>query len=201
MKELQCRMDWEKGGGLIPAVVQDVETNVVLMLGYMNEEAFEKTLETQRVWFYSRSKGRLWMKGETSGNILELIDIKADCDYDALLIKALPHGPTCHTGALSCFNDQKGEGILDELYRVIVERKLKMPEGSYTTALFGEGMVKICAKVKEESDEIIQAAQRESKRRVIEESVDVLYHLFVLLVQRGVVYGELLQEVRRRRRP
>jgi len=201
MKHLGSQLDWKKGNGLVPAVIQDVETGLVLMLGYMNEEALKRTIETKKVWFYSRSKRRLWMKGETSGNTLETVDIKADCDHDALLIKALPKGPTCHTGSTSCFNDIKTKDILSELYTVITERKLNMPEGSYTTVLLTEGLDKICAKVDEESEEVIHSAKNESKRRIIEESVDLLYHLFVLLVHKEVGFSDFVQEVRRRRKP
>jgi len=193
-------LDWKKGNGLVPAIVQDAGTGIVLMLGYMNKEALTKTLDTKKVWFYSRSRERLWMKGESSGNTLALVDVKADCDRDTLLVKAIPHGPTCHTGAWSCFEDKQYQNILDELYGVITERKQKMPPGAYTTALFTEGLDKICAKVDEESGEVIEAAKNESKKRVIDESVDVLYHLFVLLVEREVSLAELLDEVRRRRR-
>jgi phosphoribosyl-ATP pyrophosphohydrolase/phosphoribosyl-AMP cyclohydrolase len=193
-------LDWKKGNGLIPAIVQDVGTGIVLMLGYMNKEALTKTLDTKKVWFYSRSKERLWMKGETSGNTLALVDVKADCDRDTLLVKAVPHGPTCHTGAMSCFEEDQPSNILAELYGVLVERKQKLPQGSYTTILFTEGLDKICAKVDEESGEVIEAAKNESKKRVVDESVDLLYHLFVLLVEREVSLAELLGEVRRRRR-
>jgi len=201
MNDVQHKLNWKKGNGLIPTIIQDGETGVVLMLGYMNQDALKKTLETKKVWFYSRSKRRLWMKGETSGNTLEFIDMKADCDNDALLIKALPHGPTCHTGSQSCFWGSKSYDILSELYAILAERKQHMPTGSYTAALFTAGLDRICEKVSEESEEVIYAAQKESKQRTIEESVDLLYHLFVLLVQKEVDFTELLQEVRRRRRP
>jgi phosphoribosyl-ATP pyrophosphohydrolase/phosphoribosyl-AMP cyclohydrolase len=197
---MRPELDWKKGNGLIPAIVQDTETGIVLMLGYMNEESLAKTLDTKKVWFYSRSKGRLWMKGETSGNTLALVDIKADCDRDTLLVKAIPHGPTCHTGAKSCFEEDQPSTVLGELYGVLTERKQKLPQGSYTTTLFTEGLDKICAKVDEESGEVIEAAKKESKKRVIDESVDLLYHLFVLLVEREVSLAELFGEVRRRRR-
>ncbi len=201
MNPLRSELNWEKGNGLIPAIVQDAETGIVLMLGYMSEDALKRTIETKRVWFYSRSKGRLWMKGETSGNTLELVRIKPDCDNDTLLVKVMPKGPTCHTGSTSCFKESKTDDILSELYTVLTERKQNMPEGSYTAALFAEGLEKICEKVNEESGEFIHAAKKESKQRTLEESVDVLYHLFVLLVQRDVKFSDFLQEVRRRRRP
>ncbi|NIS70460.1 MAG: bifunctional phosphoribosyl-AMP cyclohydrolase/phosphoribosyl-ATP diphosphatase HisIE [Proteobacteria bacterium] len=201
MRHSRLKLNWKKEKGLIPAIVQDAQTGVVLMLGYMNQEALERTLETRKVWFYSRSKGRLWMKGETSGNTLELANVKTDCDKDALLVQALPKGPTCHTGSTSCFKESQGRDVLNELYAVLIERKQNMPKGSYTAALFTKGLDTICEKVDEESGEVIQAAKEESKQRVIEESVDVLYHLFVLLVQKGVAFSELLQEVKRRRKP
>lgn len=201
MNDVQHKLNWKKGNGLIPTIIQDGETGMVLMLGYMNKDALKKTLETKKVWFYSRSKRRLWMKGETSGNTLEFINMKADCDNDALLIKALPQGPTCHTGSESCFRGSKAYDILSELYAILAERKRHMPTDSYTAALFTAGLNRICEKVSEESEEVIYAAQKESKQRTIEESVDLLYHLFVLLVQKEVDFTELLQEVRRRRRP
>jgi phosphoribosyl-ATP pyrophosphohydrolase/phosphoribosyl-AMP cyclohydrolase len=201
MRTLRSQLDWKKGNGLIPAIIQDGETGLVLMLGYMNEEALERTIESRKVWFYSRSKRRLWMKGETSGNTLELVDMRADCDHDTLLIKALPKGPTCHTGSVSCFGGTDTQEIFSELYTVLQDRKQTMPDGSYTTALLKEGLRKICAKVDEESGEVIHAAKHESKKRMIEESVDLLYHLFVLLVHKEVRFSELAGEVRRRRKP
>jgi len=201
MRTLRSQLDWKKGNGLIPAIIQHADTGLVLMLGYMNEQALERTIESQKVWFYSRSKRRLWMKGETSGNTLELVDMRADCDHDTLLIKALPKGPTCHTGSVSCFGGTDIQEIFSELYTVLQDRKQTMPAGSYTTALLKEGLRKICAKVDEESGEVIHAAKHESKKRMIEESVDLLYHLFVLLVHKEVRFSELLGEVRRRRKP
>ncbi|NIQ38523.1 MAG: bifunctional phosphoribosyl-AMP cyclohydrolase/phosphoribosyl-ATP diphosphatase HisIE [Proteobacteria bacterium] len=200
MKDLRLNLNWKKVNGLIPAIVQDAETDVVLMLGYMNREALEKTFQTRKVWFYSRAKGRLWMKGETSGNTLALVSVKSDCDNDALLVKVLPKGPTCHTGSHSCFDEKERQEILRELYAVLRERKNTLPEGSYTAFLFTEGLDKICGKIDEESAEVVLAARKESKQRLVEESVDVLYHLFVLLVHRGVTYSELIEEVTRRRK-
>jgi phosphoribosyl-ATP pyrophosphohydrolase/phosphoribosyl-AMP cyclohydrolase len=200
MNDLQLNLNWKKINGLIPAIVQDAETDVVLMLGYMNREALEKTFETRKVWFYSRSKGRLWMKGETSGNTLEFVNVKSDCDNDALLVKVLPNGPTCHTGSKSCFDEKERHEILRELYSVLTERKNNLPKGSYTASLFTKGLDKICEKIDEESAEVVQAARKESTQRLVEESVDVLYHLFVLLVHRGVKYSELIEEVTRRRK-
>lgn len=141
------------------------------------------------------------MKGETSGNTLDLVKVQADCDGDALLVQVSPQGPTCHTGSTSCFRTTKGHDMFNELYAVIAERKEKMPEGSYTASLFARGLNRICEKVGEESGEVIHAAKRESKKRLIEESVDVLYHLFVLLVEKKVEFLEITQEVKRRRGP
>ena len=140
------------------------------------------------------------MKGETSGNTLQFIEAKIDCDQDALLIKARPTGSTCHEGTMSCFNEQEKKELFSELFCVIEDRKKKMPVESYTTSLFREGVMKICAKVEEESDEVIKAATKETKRRLIEESVDLMYHLFVLLVEKGIPLSEVLREVEKRRR-
>lgn len=201
MNHLQFQPNWEKGDGLIPTIVQDAETGTVLMLGYMNEEALKRTLATKKVWFYSRAKRRLWMKGETSGHALDFVQMNTDCDNDALLIKALPQGPTCHTGSVSCFKESKSHDILSELYAVLGERKQNMTTGSYTAALLAAGRDRICEKVREESEEVIYAAKKESKQRTIEESVDLLYHLFVLLVRREVKFAELLGEIKRRKKP
>ncbi len=201
MKASLSKVDWKKGDGLIPAIIQDSKTGLVLMLGFMNKEALQKTLKTKKVWFYSRTRKRLWMKGETSKNILKLVDVKLDCDQDTLLIKAEPTGPTCHTGNWTCFDEEpEGQGILTELFALIESRKKKMPKDSYTTHLFSRGLKKICAKVEEESGEVIQAATQETKKRLIEESVDLLYHLFVLLVEKKIAFEEILEEVQLRRK-
>ena len=152
------------------------------MLGYMNQEALIKTTQTDLVWFYSRTKKRLWMKGEKSKNTLRVLDIKLDCDNDALLIKVLPQGPTCHTGDITCFSEIPKNDPLKDLFSVILNRKQKLPKESYTTSLFNAGLDKISLKVAEESLEVIQAAQKETRKRLTEEVVDLLYHLFVLLV-------------------
>lgn len=189
----------QKFNGLIPSIIQNSRTGSVLMLGYMNQEAFQKTLKTKKIWFYSRSKKRLWMKGEASGNILKFVEAKIDCDKDALLISALPTGPVCHTGSVSCFGEEEKREMFEELYQIIQDRKEKMPQGSYTTSLFRAGMKKICQKIKEESSEVIVAAKNESKRRLIEESVDLLYHLFVLLGAKQIPFKILLTEMKKRR--
>lgn len=201
VKKLIKKIDWEKGQGLVPAIIQNAQTGTVLMLGYMDKQALAKTLKTQRVWFYSRSKKRLWMKGETSGNYLKLVKIAPDCDGDVVLIQALPKGPTCHTGQESCFGqvDGRQEGF-EWLYSVIEDRKRKMPKGSYTTSLFKEGVFKICSKVAEESGEVIKAATKETKKRIIQEAVDLIYHTLTLLVYKDISLRELTKEITRRKK-
>ncbi|HBB02342.1 MAG: bifunctional phosphoribosyl-AMP cyclohydrolase/phosphoribosyl-ATP pyrophosphatase, phosphoribosyl-ATP pyrophosphohydrolase / phosphoribosyl-AMP cyclohydrolase [Candidatus Peregrinibacteria bacterium GW2011_GWF2_38_29] len=185
--------------GLIPAIIQDKNTSTVLMLGYMNQESFNKTLKKKRVWFYSRSKKRLWMKGETSGSILAFISAKFDCDNDAILIKAVPAGPTCHTGKTSCFEDEPDYlYFLKKLFELIKSRKKLMPKNSYTSYLFKKGLNKMCAKIKEESGEVILAAKKETKKRLIEESSDLLYHLMVLLASKKVDLKSIIEELQKR---
>lgn len=186
--------------GLLPAIIQDSRSGTVLMLGYMNQAALAKTLRTKRVWFYSRSKKRLWMKGETSGNILKFVSAKFDCDRDAILIKARPTGPVCHNGNFSCFREKEQIEIFKELYGVILSRKKSLPKNSYTASLFQQGLNKICSKVKEESGEVIQAAKKESQKRLIEESVDLLYHLFVLLAAKKTRFSQIVRVIKRRRK-
>jgi phosphoribosyl-ATP pyrophosphohydrolase/phosphoribosyl-AMP cyclohydrolase len=209
MIELTEKINWDKAGGLLPAIVQDAKSSRVLMLGYMNKNALNKTIETKKVWFYSRSKKRLWMTGEESKNYLYLAETKIDCDGDALLIKANPTGPTCHTMKMSCFDVYQSMatvkktidvGIVAELFNVIKERKEKMTDGSCTVNLFKEGIDKINAKIMEEAEEVCRAGKQETKQRLIEESVDVLYHLMVLLVNNEVELEDILGEVRKRRK-
>ncbi len=195
------KINWDKNGGLVPAVIQDANTDTVLMLGYMSKQSLAKTLKTKKVWFFSRSKQRLWMKGETSGNILRLVNISTDCDSDTLLVKAKPTGPACHTGKYSCFGENINTDELSGLFNIIADRKKQMPKNSYTTSLFKEGLYKICSKVAEESGEVIKAATKETKNRLIEESVDLLYHMFVLLVQKGIIYKDLEREIKKRKKP
>lgn len=185
---------------LIPTIIQDSLTRRVLMLGYMNDEAFKKTKKEKVVWFYSRSKQRLWKKGETSGNTLLVDEILIDCDQDALLIKVRPKGPTCHTGDDTCFKEQNRGDAIIELFSVIEERKKQPREGSYTCSLFKQGLTKICAKVVEESEEFIRAATKESKKRLIEESVDLLYHLFVMLAFKKISLKDVKREILKRRK-
>jgi len=193
------KLDFKKQAGLIPAIVQDSSTLQVLMLGFMNKEAYEKTLQSKKVTFWSRTKKRLWQKGETSGNFLEVIDIKTDCDNDSLLILAKPEGPTCHTGQYSCFGEKESSiTFINELLDLIKDRKKKRPEKSYTTTLFNKGLDEIVKKVGEESIEVIIAAKSETKKRLIEESGDLLYHLLVLLAEKEVDLQEVIEELKKR---
>ncbi len=197
------QLDFQKMGELIPAIVQDEQSKDVLMLGYMNEAALENTLRTKKVMFWSRSKKRLWEKGETSGNSLEVVSIISDCDSDSLLITARPKGPVCHTGQYSCFGSQQkvnNLAFLQQLYHLIIERKKNLPENSYTAFLFKKGLGKILEKVEEESKEVVFAAQKETQNRLIEESADLLYHLFVLLIEKDISLGDIVKELERRNR-
>lgn len=204
MNDIIKKINWEKVNNLIPAIIQNCLTGEVLMLGYMNQEALEKTLTTNKVWFYSRTKQRLWMKGEESANTLTVKNLALDCDGDTLLIQAEPQGPTCHTGKDSCFTGSTFSSIapdmLSQLYAVIQQRQTDMPTGSYTTELFSGGIPAIAAKVAEESAEVIQAAESETQQRVIEEASDVIYHLFVLCTARGVTLSNITDELNRRSR-
>jgi phosphoribosyl-ATP pyrophosphohydrolase/phosphoribosyl-AMP cyclohydrolase len=187
-------VDFAKGGGLVPAIVQDDSTGAVLMLGYMNEEAYRRTLEDKRVTFFSRSKRRLWTKGETSGNHLELKSMSLDCDGDALLVKAHPLGPVCHTGSDTCFGEKnaaRAAGFLSELEKIIESRKSAPPESSYTAKLMAEGTAKVAQKVGEEATETVIEALKGDRERLKEESADLLFHLLVLLSERRVSLGEV----------
>ena len=181
------KLDFEKMGGLIPAIVQDYNTNKVLMLGFMNEEAYEETKATGKVTFFSRTKNRIWMKGETSGNTLQVVTIAADCDNDTLLIKAIPAGPVCHTGADTCFGEKNVEDImfLKYLQNFIEQRRQEMPEGSYTTTLFQKGINRMAQKVGEDD-------------RLVYEAADMIYHLIVLLTSKGLRIEDLARELKSR---
>jgi phosphoribosyl-ATP pyrophosphohydrolase/phosphoribosyl-AMP cyclohydrolase len=169
------------------------------MVGFMNEEAFEKTKQDQRVTFWSRTKGRLWQKGEESGHFLNVVEMSLDCDEDTLLILAKPEGPTCHTGARSCFSLQsRGIGFLGYLFGLIESRRLERPKGAYTTALFEGGLPAISAKVEEEAEEVVRAAREETDRRVAEEASDVLYHLWVLLAVRNISLKDVVDVLEER---
>lgn len=185
--------DFEKGEGLIPTIIQDADTQKVLMLGYMNEEALQKTQQEGRVTFYSRSKQRLWTKGESSGNYLEVKDIRIDCDNDTLLIKVNPVGPVCHTGADTCFSEKnEGSAFLHQLESVIINRKLNPDESSYTSSLFKKGINKIAQKVGEEAVEIVIEAKDDNKDLFLGEAADLLYHYLVLLAAKDIKLDEVL---------
>jgi phosphoribosyl-ATP pyrophosphohydrolase/phosphoribosyl-AMP cyclohydrolase len=214
--------------GLVPAVVQDSKTREVLTLAYVNSESLRRTLETGETWFWSRSRKELWHKGKTSGNTQRVVEIKLDCDRDAIVVLVEPAGPACHTGQRSCFHNEvqspksnvqsqaewsedvfrerSADGaeenlssLLDSLYSLIESRRRERPDGSYTTYLFDEGIEKILAKVSEESGETVAAGRNESDQRLVEETSDLLYHLLVLLVQRGVTLDQVRGELARRR--
>jgi len=193
-------LDFEKMGGLVPAIIQDNNTGKVLMLGFMNEEAFKKTEETGKVTFYSRTKQRLWMKGETSGNTLTVVSITADCDNDTLLIKAIPAGPVCHTGADTCFDEKNDEPImfLKYLQDFIDRRHKEMPEGSYTTSLFNSGVNRMAQKVGEEAVETVIEATNGTDDRLVYEASDLIYHLIVLLTSKGLRIDDLARELKSR---
>jgi len=180
-------IDFKKQDGLVPAIIQDAKTLKVLMLGYMNEEALEKTRKTGKATFFSRSKQRLWTKGETSGNYLYIKEIKPDCDNDALLIKAHPEGNTCHLDRYSCFKEEKERDIsfLLNLEKTIEQRKEEMPEGSYTTKLFQKGVNKIAQKVGEEATELVIESKDDNDELFLNEAADLVYHLQVLLAHKG----------------
>lgn len=200
---LQATPDWAKGDGLLPAVVQDADSGRVLMLGYMNDEALETTRGTGHVTFFSRSKQRLWTKGETSGNTLELVDVRLDCDHDTLLVRARPHGPTCHTGTATCFGDEPLPplGFLAELDRIIDSRAGADPESSYTARLLASGVKRCAQKVGEEGVEVALAATAGDRDELREESADLLYHLLVVLAASGVELEEVIDVLRERHRP
>lgn len=188
-------------GLFLPVVVQDAVTLKVLMLGYMNAEAYDKTVATGRVTFFSRTRQCLWTKGETSGHYLEVVSQHVDCDADTLLIRAIPHGPTCHRGTTACFDTPEHEGFLRHLFSVVQQRHREMPEGSYTTRLFIKGVKAIAQKVGEEAVESVVEAVDGNRRRFTYEASDLLYHLFVLCEQMGVSLEDLEQELERRHRP
>ena len=199
----QMTLDFNKMGGLIPAIIQDVDTQKVLMLGYMNEEAYQKTLDTGIVTFFSRTRQTLWTKGETSGNFLHVVSIKSDCDQDTLLIQVHPDGPVCHTGTDTCWGEENKQDILflKDLQDFIDKRHQEMPEGSYTTSLFQSGINKIAQKVGEEAVETIIEACNGTDERLIYEGSDLLYHLIVLLTSKGYRIEDLANELRERHQP
>ena len=197
-------IDFQKCGGLVPAIIQDAETRAVLMLGYMNEEALKKTEETGLVTFFSRSRQCLWTKGETSGNYLHVVSIKSDCDNDTLLIQAHPDGPTCHTGTDTCWGEENKPNpllFLSHLSDFIEKRHQEMPEGSYTTSLFKDGLNRMAQKVGEEALELVIEATNGTNDRLIYEGSDMLYHLIVLLTSKGLRIEDMARELMERHNP
>ena len=197
-------IDFEKSGGLVPAIIQDADTKTVLMLGYMNKEAYEKTVATGLVTFYSHSRKCLWTKGETSNNFLRLVDIKVDCDNDTLLVKVHPDGPTCHKGTDTCWGEENEKSpllFLAELSDFIEKRHQEMPEGSYTTSLFRDGLNRMAQKVGEEALELVIEATNGTNDRLIYEGSDMLYHLIVLLTHKGLRIEDMAAELRERHCP
>ncbi|KXI23164.1 bifunctional phosphoribosyl-AMP cyclohydrolase/phosphoribosyl-ATP diphosphatase HisIE [Photobacterium sanguinicancri] len=203
--DLNTEINWEKVDGLIPAIVQDNTSGQVLMLGYMNTEALAKTLDTQQVTFWSRTKSRLWTKGETSGNVLALKSIDLDCDKDTLLVKVNPVGPTCHLGTTTCFDnpnatpsEQPALVFLHQLEQVLASRKNSDPESSYTASLYARGTKRISQKVGEEGVEVALAATSGDKAELVNESADLLYHLIVLLQDQGLSLSDITKRLEER---
>ncbi len=204
-------IDFNKMDGLVPAIIQDAQTDKVLMLGFMNVEAYQKTVETGKVTFWSRTRNTLWTKGETSGNFLNVVEILNDCDQDTLLIKANPVGPVCHTGADTCWkeknphkaanNKENALLFLSELQDFIEKRHEEMPEGSYTTSLFKDGLNRMAQKVGEEALELVIEACNGTNDRMIYEGSDMLYHLIVLLTSKGLRIEDMAAELRERHNP
>lgn len=194
------QLDFDKLGGLIPAIIQDARTKNVLMLGFMNPEAYAKTLELKKVTFFSRTRNRLWTKGEESGNFLNVVSIDVDCDRDTLLIKAIPEGPVCHTGSATCFSPDNSLGFqfLSELQDFIEQRHREMPKGSYTTSLFESGINRMAQKVGEEAVETVIEATNGTDGRMMYEASDLLYHLIVLLTAKGRRIEELAEALENR---
>lgn len=207
------QIDFDKAGGLVPAIIQDADTRQVLMLGYMNAEAYARTVAQGRVCFYSRTRQCLWTKGETSGHFLDVVSIKLDCDHDTLLVRVHPNGPVCHTGTDTCWAEQnephKAVGnttdspllFLSELQDFIEKRKREMPEGSYTTSLFRDGLNRMAQKVGEEALELVIEACNGTDERLIYEGSDMLYHLLVLLTSKGLRIEQMAQELVERHDP
>lgn len=196
-------LDFDKMNGLIPAIIQDAVTSKVLMLGFMNKEAYDRTLETKKVTFFSRTRQKLWTKGEESGNFLHVVAVKEDCDHDTLLIEVCPEGPVCHTGTDTCWGEKNEEPVmfLKQLQDFIDRRHEEMPEGSYTTSLFRAGVNKMAQKVGEEAVETVIEACNGTDERLIYEGADLLYHLIVLLTSKGYRIEDLVRELQARHDP
>ncbi|MBR5688002.1 MAG: bifunctional phosphoribosyl-AMP cyclohydrolase/phosphoribosyl-ATP diphosphatase HisIE [Prevotella sp.] len=197
-------IDFDKNNGLVPAIIQDATTKTVLMLGYMNRDAYETTRSSGKVTFFSRSRQCLWTKGETSGNYLHLVSIQEDCDHDTLLVKVHPEGPTCHTGTDTCWGETNNRNpllFLTELQDFIEKRHEEMPEGSYTTSLFRDGLNRMAQKVGEEALEAVIEATNGTNERLVYEGSDMLYHLIVLLTSKGLRIEDLARELMERHQP
>ena len=194
------KINFEKLDGLVPSIIVDSSTNQVLMLGFMNKEALSKTIEIEKVVFFSRTKNKLWLKGETSGNYLHVVSINSDCDNDTLLIYAKPDGPTCHTGSYSCFTevDQDNSKFLDYLFKLVKQRKSNLPENSYTTTLFKLGSDRIIQKVGEEAIESVIAAKNKDKVEIINEASDLMFHLLVMLADQEIEFSEVISNLQKR---
>jgi phosphoribosyl-ATP pyrophosphohydrolase/phosphoribosyl-AMP cyclohydrolase len=196
-------LDWKKGDGLLPAIIQDSRTGQVLMLGFMNQAALRMTLDSRRVTFFSRTKNRLWTKGETSNHFLNVVEVGADCDNDSILVTAVPDGPTCHNGTQSCFGDDiqtnaSSVAFLTKLETVIAQRIAQRPEGSYTAKLWSDGTTRMAQKVGEEGVEVALAAVTQNNDRLIGESADLLFHLALLLKSRSLSLGDVVTELEQR---
>jgi len=191
-------IDFNKGVGLVPVIVQDAKTLEVLMLGYMNDEAYKKTVQENKITFFSRTKNRLWTKGEESGNFLYVVSIKEDCDNDTLLIKVKPEGPTCHTGSRSCFNTEYNQNFIFELENIIIDRYTNPVESSYINKLRGKGLNKIAQKVGEEGVETVIAALNETETDFINEVSDLMFHLLVLMKEKNVSLEIIAENLRSR---
>ena len=198
------KIDFDKMGGLVPAIIQDAVTKNVLMLGFMNEEAYQRTIDTKKVTFWSRTRNCLWTKGETSGNYLNLVDIRLDCDNETLLVKVHPQGPTCHLGTDTCWGEDNSLNpilFLSELQNFIDKRHQEMPENSYTTSLFKKGINKMAQKVGEEATETIIEATNGTNEQLVYESSDLLYHLIVMLTAKGLSIEDVASELIKRHDP
>lgn len=197
---MKSRINFSKLNGLVPCIVQDANTKTVLMLGFMNEEAYEKTQADKRVTFYSRSKGKLWTKGEVSGNWLELVETLEDCDNDTLLFKVNPKGPVCHSGADTCFGEKNDHWSLASLERVISDRKMNPREGSYTTSLLESGINRIAQKIGEEAVELVIEAMDNDRERFLNEAADLMFHYLVLLSAKGFCLDDVIRILKDRQR-
>jgi phosphoribosyl-ATP pyrophosphohydrolase/phosphoribosyl-AMP cyclohydrolase len=193
------KIDFDKNSdGLVPAITQDFETKNVLMLGYMNKEALDLTLESKKVHFFSRSKNRIWMKGEESGNFLNLISLKPDCDNDSLLLKVKPQGPTCHKGDDTCWGENNDQNFLNTLEKIIADRISNPSDNSYISNLFEEGIDKIAQKLGEEATELIIASKNENEKELIYESADLLFHFLILLQKKNLRFEDVVNELEQR---